>query len=70
MNIPNPILHRCFLAQALLEHSVDEWCVRDERLMSLYVQVPASIYQHLLINLEMYEKCLTFVEDFFYLRST
>ena len=37
-------ISRCFLAQGRLEHSVHEWCVRDERLMYLFIQVPASIY--------------------------
>ena len=46
-------ISRCFLAQGRLEHSVHEWCVGDERLMSLHVQVPASIYQGVLIILEM-----------------
>ena len=46
-------ISRCFLAQGRLEHSVHEWCVGDERLMYLFIQVPASIYEGLLLNLEM-----------------
>ena len=69
MDIPNfPSVGVSWLSR--LEHSVHEWCVGDERLMYLFIQVPASIYEGLLLNLEMWEKSLTFVEDFFYLRST
>ena len=46
-------ISRCFLAQGLLEHSINEWCVGDERLMYLFIQVPASIYEGLLLNIEM-----------------
>ena len=43
-------ISQCFLAQG---QSVYEWCVGDERLMYLFIQVPTSIYEGLLLNLEM-----------------